>query len=75
MTYSRFNLSGKVAVVIGGAGGLGEACAAELGQMGANVVVASRNIDALQKVADAIKAESGADTAAFQVDVTDEAFS
>ena len=73
MTYSRFNLGGKVAVVIGGAGGLGEACAAELGQMGANVVVASRNIEALRKVANAIKAEAGTETAAFQVDVTDEA--
>lgn len=73
MTYSRFNLDGKVAVVIGGAGGLGEACAAELGQMGANVVVASRNIEALEKVAAGIKAESGKETAAFQVDVTDEA--
>jgi gluconate 5-dehydrogenase len=69
---TRFSLEGKAAVVIGGAGGLGEACAAELGRMGAKVVVASRGLDALAKVAEKIQAETGAETAAFQVDVTDE---
>jgi NAD(P)-dependent dehydrogenase (short-subunit alcohol dehydrogenase family) len=67
-----FSLEDKTAVVIGGAGGLGEACAAELGRMGAKVVVASRDLDALTKVAEKIQAETGAQTAAFQVDVTDE---
>jgi NAD(P)-dependent dehydrogenase (short-subunit alcohol dehydrogenase family) len=69
---SIFNLNDKVAVVIGGAGGLGEACAVELGRMGAKVVVASRNLDNLKQVAGNIHAETGAETAAFQVDVTDE---
>jgi gluconate 5-dehydrogenase len=69
---SVFNLKGKVAVVIGGAGGLGEACATELGKAGAKVVVASRNIDALKQVAEKIRSETGAESAAFQVDVTDE---
>lgn len=69
---SRFDLNGKVAVVIGGAGGLGEQCAAELSRMGANVVVASRNLEALEKTAAKIQSESGRETAAFQVDVTDE---
>jgi gluconate 5-dehydrogenase len=69
---SIFNLDDKVAVVIGGAGGLGEACAVELGRMGAKVIVASRNLDALKQVAERIHAETGAPTAAFQVDVTDE---
>lgn len=67
-----FSLDGKVAVVIGGAGGLGEACASELGRMGAKVVVASRGLDTLKAVAEKIQAETGAQTAAFQVDVTDE---
>lgn len=69
---SRFDLNGKVAVVIGGAGGLGEECAAELSRMGAGVVVASRNLETLEKTAAKIQSETGKETAAFQVDVTDE---
>lgn len=69
---SKFNLDGKVAVVIGGGGGLGEACSRELASMGAKVIVASRNLDSLKAVADKISADTGAETAAFSVDVTDE---
>jgi gluconate 5-dehydrogenase len=68
----RFNLEGKVAVVIGGAGGLGEECAVELSRMGAKVVVASRNLETLEKTAARIQAETKVETAAFDVDVTDE---
>jgi len=67
-----FRLDGKVAVVIGGAGGIGEACARELGRHGAQVIVASRNLDRLQEVAQKIQSEVGSETVAFQVDVTDE---
>ena len=38
-----FRLDGKVAIVTGGAGGIGEALALGLGYQGATVVVASRN--------------------------------
>ena len=69
----KFRLDGKVAVVVGGAGGIGEFCALELGRQGAKVVVASRNIEKLKAVADRIQAETGSETAALQVDVTDEA--
>jgi NAD(P)-dependent dehydrogenase (short-subunit alcohol dehydrogenase family) len=69
---TRFNLDGKVAVVIGGAGGLGEECAAELSRMGAKVVVASRNLEVLEKTGAKIQAETKVQTAAFPVDVTDE---
>ena len=69
---SIFSLDGKVAVVIGGAGGIGEACALELGRMGAKVAVASRGLDKLENVAQKIRTETGAESAAFQVDVTDE---
>jgi NAD(P)-dependent dehydrogenase (short-subunit alcohol dehydrogenase family) len=68
----RFDLTDQVAVVIGGAGGLGEACASELGSLGAKIVVASRNLDALDKAAHKIQDESGVETAAFAVDVTEE---
>lgn len=67
-----FRLDNQVAVVVGGAGGIGEAIALGLAQYGAKVVVASRNLDALQKVADDVKNRTGAETAAFSVDVIDE---
>lgn len=67
-----FRLDGKVAVVIGGAGGLGEAIALGLSQYGAKLVVASRNMEALDKVATSVKEETGGETLALQVDVTDE---
>ena len=67
-----FKIDGKTAVVIGGAGGLGEAIALGLSRYGAKVVVASRNMDALEKVASHIKGETGGEVVPMQVDVTDE---
>ena len=67
-----FKLDGKTAVVIGGAGGLGEAIALGLSFYGARLVVASRNMDGLEKVAAYIKGETGGEVVPMQVDVTDE---
>jgi NAD(P)-dependent dehydrogenase (short-subunit alcohol dehydrogenase family) len=67
-----FRLDGKVAVVIGGAGGIGELIAAGLANQGAKVAIASRNIQKLEEVAHRIQAESESEVVAFQVDVTDE---
>lgn len=67
-----FRLDGKVAVVIGGAGGLGEACALELARQGAKVAIASRGLEKLREVAQRIQCQTGSETEAFQVDVTDE---
>lgn len=67
-----FELDGKTAVVIGGAGGLGEAIALGLSFYGAKLVVASRNMNALEKVAAHIKGETGGEVVPMQVDVTDE---
>jgi NAD(P)-dependent dehydrogenase (short-subunit alcohol dehydrogenase family) len=67
-----FELDGKTAVVIGGAGGLGEAIALGLSSYGAKLVVASRNMDALKKVAARIREETGGEAVPMQVDVTDE---
>jgi len=67
-----FSLEGKVAVVIGGAGGIGELIAAGLAEQGAKVAIASRNIQKLEEVAHKIQAESKSEVIAFQVDVTDE---
>ena len=67
-----FRLDNQVAVVVGGAGGIGEAIAMGLGQYGAKVVVASRSLESLQKVADKIATETGVETEPMKVDVTDE---
>jgi len=67
-----FRLDGKVAVVIGGAGGIGELIAAGLAERGARVAVASRNMQKLEEVAHRIQSEGKSEVAAFQVDVTDE---
>jgi 3-hydroxybutyrate dehydrogenase len=42
MSTSHEELSGKRALVTGGAGGIGSACAAELSRLGAHVIVADR---------------------------------
>ncbi len=67
-----FRLNNKIAVVLGGAGGLGQAIALGLSRYGAKLVVASRNMDALEKVAADIEKETGGEVAAMPVDVTDE---
>ncbi len=67
-----FRLDNKIAVVIGGAGGIGESCAFALASQGATVTVASRNLEKLEKVAKKIKTEIGSDVSAVQVDVTSE---
>ncbi|SLM31703.1 2-deoxy-D-gluconate 3-dehydrogenase (KduD) [Desulfamplus magnetovallimortis] len=68
-----FKLSGKIAVVTGGAGGIGEALALGLGVHGATVIVSSRNKDAIEAVAAKITKESGNEAIAIPCDVTSEA--
>jgi len=55
MDVSKFSLNGKVAIVIGGAGDIGHAIAITLAGAGADVVVASRKLENLEKVAEEIK--------------------
>lgn len=45
------DFSGKVVIITGASSGIGKACALEFAQRGANVVLAARSADALQKVA------------------------
>lgn len=66
-----FDLTGKVALVTGGHGGIGKAIALGLADAGADVVVASRNLEALKAVADEITAR-GRKSLAVSVDVVDE---
>ncbi|MBL0713899.1 MAG: SDR family oxidoreductase [Desulfosarcina sp.] len=67
-----FRLNGKIAIVTGGAGGIGEALAMGLGIQGATVVVSSRNQEAIEKVAQEITEASGNEAIAVACDVTDE---
>ena len=50
----NFRLDGKTAIVTGGAGGLGRPMAQAYAAAGANVVVASRNRDNIERVASEI---------------------
>ncbi|XP_032134194.1 peroxisomal trans-2-enoyl-CoA reductase [Sapajus apella] len=49
-------LQGQVAIVTGGATGIGKAIAKELLELGSNVVIASRKFERLKSVADELKA-------------------
>lgn len=57
---SRFDLSGKVAVVTGSSRGIGKAIAMALADAGASVVISSRKLPACETVAQAINALHGA---------------
>lgn len=65
------DFSGKVALVTGGASGMGLATVKAFAKAGASVVVADINGDGAQQVADELKA-SGAQALAITCDVTDE---
>lgn len=66
-----FDLSGKVAVVTGGSGGLGQAAAAGMAAFGASVVITARRMDALEEAAAKIRS-AGGDVLPLSCDVTDE---
>ena len=55
MDYPSFSLDGKVAVVTGASRGIGEAIALAFANAGADVVVSSRKLPDLEKVAEEIK--------------------
>jgi NAD(P)-dependent dehydrogenase (short-subunit alcohol dehydrogenase family) len=56
MSYTLFNLSGRVAVVTGGTTGLGYAIALSLAEAGADVVASSRRREQVEEVAAEIEA-------------------
>jgi gluconate 5-dehydrogenase len=66
-----FDLTGKLALVTGGSGGIGSVVAVGLAEAGADVVVASRGLDKLEPVAERVRA-LGRKSLAVSVDVTQE---
>ena len=67
-----FSLAGKNAVVVGGAGGLGQAIAQGLAEAGARVAIASRKEESLRRAVEEIKTACGKDVAWYTVDASDE---
>jgi sorbitol-6-phosphate 2-dehydrogenase len=65
-------LQGKIALVTGGAQGLGAAICQRLAHEGAHVVVADLNLAGAEQTAAAVQAETGQRAIAVGVDVTDE---
>jgi 2-hydroxycyclohexanecarboxyl-CoA dehydrogenase len=63
-------LKDKTVIVTGGAGGIGSATCRRFASEGAKVAVFDMNLEAAQKVADAIKVQGGA-AVAFKCDITD----
>lgn len=67
-----FDLTGKVAIVTGGASGIGRAVALDLSELGASVVVADKAIEGAEKVASEIKS-AGSRAITSNTDVTNKA--
>jgi 2-dehydro-3-deoxy-D-gluconate 5-dehydrogenase len=70
--HDLFNLSGRTAIVTGGAGGLGSAMASALAGAGASIVLVDRDGPQLHAAAEAL-VESGAAVLTVEGDVTDPA--
>jgi rhamnulose-1-phosphate aldolase/alcohol dehydrogenase len=69
----RGELAGRVALITGGASGIGRATARMLAARGAHIVVADRNVAGIEEVAEELTAAYGARRAlAVSVDVTSE---
>lgn len=66
---SYFDLSGHVAVVTGGASGIGECASEVLAQFGASVVLGDIDLEGAQRTADRITAAGGAAVAVY-TDIT-----
>jgi gluconate 5-dehydrogenase len=69
---SRFDLTGRVAIVTGGHGKLAEAISGALAQLGCAVSLAARRLEACEAVAHRLETTYGVPTLALAADVSDE---
>lgn len=67
-----FRVDNKIAVVVGGAGGIGEALGHGLAEYGAKVVIADIDQQKAEQVAQEIMAQEKQEAAAFKFDITNE---
>jgi NAD(P)-dependent dehydrogenase (short-subunit alcohol dehydrogenase family) len=72
MNPSGYDLSGRVAIVTGGGTGIGAATARLLAQHGADVVIASRTAEELERMAASVRESTGRRCVAVPTDVKDE---
>lgn len=72
MISEQLNFTGRVAIVTGGATGIGYATALQLARLGASVVICSRTVDELEAAASRIAQESGSRCLAVPTDVKNE---
>ena len=70
MGYSKLDLAGKTAVVVGGSSGIGRTLALGLAEGGADVVSSARRMDFVSSLADEIEA-TGRRTLRITCDVAD----
>src|SRR6478672_3074464 len=73
MKTGQFTLSGKVAIVTGGNGGIGLGMARGLAQAGAKLAIVGRNAEKSAAAADDLAAETGVAVAVVTADVAVEA--
>lgn len=69
---SKFDLSGKVAIVTGGSRGIGLASATALAEAGAKVVIASRKPEPLEQAAAQIREQTGGEAIAVPAHTGDD---
>lgn len=67
-----FGIDGQVAIVTGGGTGIGAATAGLLAAHGASTVIGSRKVENLRRVAEDIRATTGAQVLSVEADVRDE---
>ena len=68
--FNQFQLNGRVALITGGAGGLGQVFARALAGAGASVALLGRRAEAVQSTADAVTQEFKVPSMAAAADVT-----
>ena len=71
-TLNLFDLTGKKALVVGGHGGIGRGIAEAFAAYGADVSIASRNMDKLLEAKEYIKENYGKDITVYTVDASKE---